>query len=360
MIPKTTAARILQSAFARPWAIDKPSLVGVLEQLRLRSKAIGRMSALEIEAAVEAYNTQPLGKLIGAVAVIPVRGVLTQRADFYSWYFGGTSVDRLTASFRQYLNDPAVSTIVFDVDSPGGEVYGIPEFFEEIVAARGQKTLVAVSNPFMASAAYWIGCACEQVSLMPSGQAGSVGVYTMHVDESKWLERIGINVTLIQYGANKTEGNPYEPLSDEAREEFQAGVDFYGRLFDAAVAKGRGVSASDVKARFGQGRMFRAPDAKKAGLVDRIETLDQVLARFAPKRGRGIAATARTQASPAPLAAAESVAPNEDGTCPDGYEKGDDGQCHMPESEQATADAAAQQQADRDAIAVTLAMTEGL
>ena len=25
----------------------------------------------------------------------------------------------------------------------------------------------------------------------------------------------------------------------------------------------------------------------------------------------------------------ESVEPNDDGTCPEGYEKGDDGQCHL-------------------------------
>lgn len=353
-----TTARLLQAAMHRPWAIYKPGLNAVLEQAKARADGIARMSAAEIDAAVKAASMAPLGRMVGSVAVIPVCGMITQKSDFYSWWFGGTSVERLTASFRQYLNDPAVSTIVFDVDSPGGEVYGVPEFAEEIFAARGEKTLVAVSNPFMASAAYWIGSACDEVSLIPSGQAGSVGCYTVHEDLSKMLERIGVDVTFIQYGEHKTDGNPYEPLSDSAREELQASVDFYGQLFDKAVAKGRGISAGDVKAKFGQGRVMRAPDAKKVGMVDKIATLDHVLARFAPKRGRGLAAAAEPPVVAAGTTTAkksEGLDPAEDGTCQEGYEKRDDGMCYPVEDEAAKA---TQAQADADAAAVTLALTE--
>ena len=353
--------RVLQAAMYRPWAIHKPAIGSVLEQLSVRSSAVARMSADEIDKAVTAASTAPLGRMIGSVAVLPVCGVILQKQDFWSWFFGGTSVERLLASFRQYLNDPNVSTVVFDVDSPGGEVYGVVEAFEEILAARGQKKMIAVSNPFMASAAYWLCCAADEVVVMPSGQAGSVGCYVMHEDLSQMLERVGVDITFIQHGEHKTEGNAYEPLSDSARAEYQSSVDYYGGLFDRAVAKARDKSVGEVLANFGQGRVLRAPDAKKVGMVDRIATLDQVLHKLAPMRSRGLAAGSAmrlTLASDEPpqVRAAEDVAePNEDGTCPDGYEKGEDGTCYLPE---AHAEAIAQQQADKDAVEVVLAMTE--
>lgn len=358
----------------RPWLVSKNSIGSLLDHAAVRGAAIARMDLPAIDAAVEAVQAsmdRPLGRMVGSVAVIPVRGIITQKADFYSWWFGGTSVERLTASFRHYLNDPAVSTVIFDVDSPGGEVYGVMELADELFKARGKKKLVAVSNPFMASAAYWIGSSCDEVALMPSGQCGGVGCYMMHQEVSEMMARLGVGTTFVQYGDHKTEGNQFEPLSDEARAEFQAGVDFYGQLFDQAVARGRGVSMGDVKARFGQGRVLRAPDAKKVGMVDKVATLDQVLARFTPSRAGGLVAQSeapsiidqihehKTAAVADRLALAtandEAVNPNEDGICPDGYDKGEDGMCHVA-TKAAAADA--QRQADLDALELARAVAE--
>lgn len=354
--------RVPQTLVNRPWALDRSRVLEVCQRLEMRAEAISRMDLSAIDTAVQAAASAPLGRIVGAVAIIPVTGVITQKSDFYSWWFGGTSVERLTAAFRQYLNDPAISAIVFDTDSGGGEVYGVPEFFEEVFAARGQKKLISVSNPFMASAAYWIGCACEEVYLLPSGQAGSVGVYTTHEDMSQMLEQMGIDVTFVQYGEHKTEGNPYEPLSDDARAELQANVNFYGQLFDRAVAKGRNVSTADVSARFGQGRVLRAPDAKKVGMVDKVGTLDDVLARLAPKRGRGLSA-----AIPGSLTAATNgIAPAAlDGTADEGEaphtplvtQEGRPAELPDPEPQDAP-DAAAV--ADADAAAAAIAIAERL
>jgi len=53
----------------------------------------------------------------------------------------------------------------------------------------------------------------------PSGEVGSVGVYTMHVDYSEAYKMAGLEATLISAGRYKTEGNPFEPLGDEAAAE---------------------------------------------------------------------------------------------------------------------------------------------
>jgi len=67
-------------------------------------------------------------------------------------------------------------------------------------------------------------------------------------------------------------------LTDEGREAIQARVDeSYGR-FTRAVARHRGVAVETVRAEFGEGRMFGAREAVRRGMVDRVATLDAVLA----------------------------------------------------------------------------------
>jgi hypothetical protein len=60
----------------------------------------------------------------GVVALIPVLGVISNRANMFSDVSagGGTSVQKLTAQFRQAVSSSSVSTIVLDIDSPGGSV----------------------------------------------------------------------------------------------------------------------------------------------------------------------------------------------------------------------------------------------
>ncbi|MEZ5290158.1 MAG: S49 family peptidase [Vicinamibacterales bacterium] len=288
----------------RPLAIERTRLPELFERAETQAARMAGMTPQQIDRAVRAATDTPLGRVVGATAVIPITGVITQKS-FDAWFFGGTSVERLLFAFRQYLNDPAVSAIVFDVDSPGGEAYGLQEGFEEIFAARDRKPVVSIINPYMASAAYFLGCAASTIWMTKSGQVGSIGCYTLHLDFSEMLRQAGVSPTLIFHGAHKVDGNQYEALSDDARDDLQASVSYYGEAFEAAVAKGRGVSVAEVRADFGQGRMFHAPEARRIGLVDRIGTRDELLASLARGRGQALAAAAglaaRVSAPPAPL-----------------------------------------------------------
>ena len=122
----------------------------------------------------------------------------------------------------------------------------VPEFAAEILASRKQKPVIAISDCLMASAAYWLASACTEVWVSPSALTGSIGVYSAHEDRSAALEKAGVKVTLVSYGANKVQGNHTEPLSDAGRDDMQALVNYYGGMFDKAVAKGRKVKLDDV------------------------------------------------------------------------------------------------------------------
>jgi capsid assembly protease len=284
-------ARVLSEVFRKPWAILPEKLHAIAEIVARASSGQG-LTVEELNdrlaPAREQAAARPGAGDYGVVAVIPIRGVISQKINLMTNISGGTSIEKLTAAFRSALADPSIKAIVFDVDSPGGGVEGVPELAEEIFKSRGQKKTIALANPMAGSAAYWLASAAEEFVVIPSGQVGSIGVFVAHEDVSKALETEGVKISLISAGAHKTDGNPYEPLSDEARADLQNKVDAFYSMFVKSVADGRGVKPSAVKNGFGQGRMVLAGDAVKAGMVDRIATFDQTVARLggagAPRR----------------------------------------------------------------------------
>jgi len=272
-------SRVLNAARQTPWAI-LPEKLAEIQAVLLARLSGAEISAEDRAAYIKAADERQRYQQQGAVAVIPVFGVIAQRMGLMGAMSGGTSTEGLTKQIREAAADPSIASIVLNVDSPGGSVSGLPELHAEIMAAREAKPVVASANATMASAAYYIGSAASEVAITPSGRAGSVGVIAMHIDDSAALEQDGIKVTYITAGKFKSEANPHEPLTEEARAQLQSDVDKYYAMFVRDVAKGRGISIADVKSNFGEGRMLLAQDAKAAGMVDRIETLDQTIARL--------------------------------------------------------------------------------
>jgi capsid assembly protease len=272
----TRIVRYLQS---QPWAIERRKLDAILGFLELRASG-GKVSDEELQALTVNAANRPSPRTAGAVAVIPIYGIISHRMNMLTQFSGGTSTESVSKLLKQCLADPNVKAIVFDVDSPGGSVDGVDELSSEIYKARGQKKMVSVVNTMAASAAYWISSAADEMVITPSGMAGSIGVYMVHEDDSAMNDAMGVKYTYISAGKYKTEANPDEPLSDEARAAIQQMVDSMYNSFVSAVARNRGVSVSDVRNGYGQGRAVLAKEAVAEKMCDRVATLDQTLARF--------------------------------------------------------------------------------
>jgi len=209
------------------------------------------------------------------VAIVPLDGLLTRRGN------RGTATERFIETMTALAADPRVDSILLDIDSPGGSTVGTPEAGEVVRIAAERKPVIAHTGDLMASAAYWIGSQASQVVASPSAWVGGIGVYVVHADFSRALEAEGVTVSFIYAGKFKTEGNPFEPLAQDARDYFQTVVDSTYRQFTSTVARGRGVTPDVVRASFGEGRVLRAEDARAAGMVDRVETFGATLDRMA-------------------------------------------------------------------------------
>lgn len=283
----TTRNYVLQAFTDTPWAI-LPAKLALLEEVVVRHANGEKLDPAEIQNRIHGAQRPPEKQVVGLapngnapigkrVAVLPLFGSIFPRANLMTEMSGATSAEMLGRRFDELVNDASIDAIVLDVDSPGGQVSGVPELADKIYQARGKKPVVAVANHMMASAAYWIASAVDRIYVSPSADIGSIGVFAAHQDISKKLENDGVKVTLIKAGKHKAEGNPYQPLTEEAAANIQASVDEVYEKFTAAVARHRGVSLDDVKSGFGEGRVVSAEQALQMGMADEIATLDDVI-----------------------------------------------------------------------------------
>jgi signal peptide peptidase SppA len=282
-----------------PWAIRQEvftALTAALEAGDLSPEALAGRG----RGALETH---------GDLAVIPLRGIITPRGSLLSRLFGGGGgLEAFRQAIREALSNDDVGTILIDVDSPGGSTDLVTETAAELFAARDRKPIVAIANTDAGSAAYALASQATELIVTPSGEVGSIGTFMVHWDESGLNERIGIAPTYIYAGKYKVEGNPDEPLSEDARSYYQGVVDEFQSIFIADVARGRNVSEDTARKEFGEGRMVTAQRAVELGMADRVETYEETVIRLTgrePERPRAKQATDQRTGTRALLLARE-------------------------------------------------------
>lgn len=269
--------RFIAWCLATPWALMPERMAAYAAVL---SKFATAPSAGD-ESGPEYMAATPRGRgaaRTGAIAVIPVHGAIVQRSSQINICDGGTSTQAISAALADAMADDTVAQVLLDIDSPGGSVYGVQEVAAEIASAK--KPVIAVANSLAASAAYWIGCAADEFYVTPGGEVGSIGVWQAHQDWSEALAQAGVKTELISAGKFKVEGNPYQPLDEEARAFMQSRVDDYYAAFTKGVSKGRKVGIDSVRQGMGQGRVLGADQALSEKMVDGVATFDDVVGRM--------------------------------------------------------------------------------
>ena len=259
-----------------PWAILQSTFEKLVEVhgQRMLSESAGTLSAISPRGAAEGKPYE----VANGVALIPIEGVLTKRADFWTWLFGGTSTELVGRIFQTALADTDVQAILLQVDSPGGEVDGTQELARQVREARGTKPIYTLASSLMASAAYWIGSAADRIFITgDTTRVGSIGVIGTHYDLTKRAELLGVKVTHIVAGKYKAIGSPFRPLDRASEDYLQAQVDFLYSAFVNDVARNRRVSADKVLTEMADARIFLGHQAVDAGLVDGFATQEQLI-----------------------------------------------------------------------------------
>lgn len=227
----------------------------------------------------------------GRTAVVTVDDVLIDRGSF--WF--GLPMNALGNLIQRLAGDKTVSSILLDIDCPGGMCQGAQDLWNKVRSAAEKKPVYGIANNLAASGALYLISAAEQKFVTPDGLIGSHGVVVDYFDQSGFLEQIGLKHDPITSTEFKREV-AFGPLSDSARERLQSVVDQFHAKFTKALAKGYGLPPSQVEKDFGRGRLLTAEEGKAAGMVDQVATFDEVLGKLAT-RGKGGRSGSRMGAS---------------------------------------------------------------
>ena len=277
--------------FGTPLMIARAKLEVILGVLAPRF-AGGTLEPIEPEA-----DPAPLTSItVEKIAVVSVIGTLVSRSGYLDAASGLQAYGDIADAIATAMDDASVRGVILDVDSPGGEVGGLFDLVEQIQAIRSAsaKPLWAVANESALSAAYAIASAADRLYVTRTGEVGSIGVVAVHVDESGADAKAGLAWTFVFAGDRKVDGNAHEPLSERARATIQADVDRLYSEFCTLVSVNRGLTSE--AARGTNAAIYRGELAIRAGLADRLGTLDLAIAEMAAELDR--AATARPSTNP--------------------------------------------------------------
>jgi len=269
-------ARLYNEVMWKPWLImpDAHATIRVL----LESKIAGN------DAQTDFFG-EPLPEMSvdNGIATIPIKGTILKGAGKIEKACGAVSTNDIAKNLYAALADESVGGIILDIDSPGGTVGGVAELGELIAKANKQKRVIAFTDGMMASAAYWLGAAADEIVATSTAEVGSIGVYLPWVDQTEAYAMEGLKVDLIKNTDSplKGAGYPGTSLSPEQRADLQASVDDIGLMFKSFIRSARPA----VKEEAMRGQTMMGRKAYDMGLVDGIgemaEAIDQ--AQLTPK-----------------------------------------------------------------------------
>jgi len=223
--------------------------------------------------------SSPSVPFMPAIAVVPIHGSLVRRGlgsvDAAS---GLTSYGEIGHALMDALANPAVSGILLDIDSSGGEVGGVFELASHIRRIDAIKPVWALVSESAFSAAYALACAASRVIVTPTAGVGSIGVIAWHVDQSGQDAQQGLHYTAITAGARKADFSSHQPLTPPAHAALQAEVDRIYDIFVAQVATLRGMDENLIRAT--EAGLFFGPNAVTAGLADAVAGTTEALQQF--------------------------------------------------------------------------------
>jgi len=272
-----------------PWAITPEALRGIIDiAQRTVSNPIDpeTFHIREPNSLLETENESKSIKDSRLIirensAIIPVHGPIFPRANLFTYISEAESLTGLINSLNSALNDASIENIIFDIDSPGGSTIDLDEFAEAVFNAQAQKPIIAFISGLGASAAYWIASSASEIIAGKGAIIGSIGTVAAIRDESEKDKKEGIqNINIV---SNISPMKRPDYTTAEGRSGLQKIVDDLGSMFAETVARNRGTDFKDVINNYGKGDIMGAADALKVGMIDNIDSLENVIKRQSQK-----------------------------------------------------------------------------
>lgn len=217
----------------------------------------------------------PQMEVFGPLAVIPVQGVLGKGMSCLDLMCGGCDYSHIAQFIELAKANPAVQTVIFDIDSPGGSAQGAPECASVVADLAASKDTIAFTDDCCCSAAYFLASQCGEIAATNTAIVGSIGTVLAAQDTSREWEMKGIKLELFTSSPLKAAGMDGKPWTDADRAFFTERMNQADSWIKGSVRNGRPQIAEEAL----QGQWFYAQFALQLGVVDvLVSSIDDVVA----------------------------------------------------------------------------------
>jgi len=175
--------------------------------------------------------------------------------------------------------DPSIGAVVLRVESGGGSSIASDRIWRAVHRLAQKKPVVASIGGVAASGGYYIVAPATEIYANPSSVTGSIGLFYGKADLSGLLSKLGISVTVLSEGGDRTDMDSWHrPYTPEEVAFLEKELDHFYNVFLARVSSGRGMTKEEVD-EIGRGRVWSGSRAGEKRLVDRLGGLSSAIDR---------------------------------------------------------------------------------
>ena len=177
--------------------------------------------------------------------------------------------ESVVAALRLAEGNRKVASILFYVDSRGGDSLASDLIWREVQRVNEKKPVVVLMGNAAASGGYYVSASAGHVVARANTVTGSIGVISLRPVADALYEKLRINPAALGRGARANFFDLRVPPSDDEREVIGDQVSkIYGEFKDRVV-RGRGLDPERLEGLAG-GRVWTGSEALENGLIDEV------------------------------------------------------------------------------------------
>jgi len=210
-----------------------------------------------------------------SIAVINITGAITK----YNQTCGPSGMVTKSDLITRCFNNDNIEGVILKVDSGGGESIAWRHIKDAL--SLKNKAVIGFADDCACSAAYGLLSSCDMiVANSELAQIGSIGTYGTILDYRDKLEKEGIKLIEIYASQSKDKNLEFREALDGNTKPLQEKIDVITEDFITTIETARADKLQSGRETWGTGKTFYAKEALEIGLIDKIDTFNNILKYF--------------------------------------------------------------------------------
>lgn len=189
------------------------------------------------------------------------------------------SAENLVPALTDAFKDKQSKGVIIEINSGGGAPVQSSIIYDTIMRLKlkTHKPVMIVGEDAMASGAFMVAMAGDEIYVNPNTITGSIGVLTEGFGFVKGMKKIGVTRRVFTSGQSKVRLDPFKPLSSADVQKIQSVLDEVHSYFIDVVKTSRGKKLQGDPAELFSGDFWTGIRAKELGLVDGFGDIHTVM-----------------------------------------------------------------------------------